>query len=36
LEVDYGKYDTAIVSPADKAAFIAALTARNPAIEVRA
>jgi len=36
LEVDYGKYDTAIVSPADQAAFIAALTARNPAIDVRA
>lgn len=35
LEVEYGKYDTAIVSPADRAAFIAALTARNPAIEVR-
>ncbi|WP_396223835.1 PH domain-containing protein [Gemmatimonas sp.] len=36
LEVDYGKYDTAIVSPADQAAFILALTARNPAIDVKA
>lgn len=36
LEVEYGKYDTAIVSPADPAAFILALTARNPAIDVKA
>jgi membrane protein YdbS with pleckstrin-like domain len=36
LEIDYAKYDTAIVSPADQSAFIAALVARNPDIEVRA
>ena len=35
LEVDYGKYDTAIVSPSDQAGFISALVARNPSIEVR-
>lgn len=35
LEVEYGKYDTAIVSPHDQAGFIAALVARNPAIEIR-
>lgn len=35
LEVEYGKYDVAIVSPKDQAGFIAALTARNPAIEIR-
>lgn len=33
LEIDYNTYDTAIVSPKDQAAFIAALTARNPNIE---
>ena len=35
LEVEYGKYDVAVVSPKDQAGFIAALTARNPAIEIR-
>jgi membrane protein YdbS with pleckstrin-like domain len=35
LEVEYGKYDTAIVSPHDQAGFIAALVARNPTIEIR-
>lgn len=35
LEVEYGKYDTAIVSPHDQAGFIAALVARNPNIEIR-
>lgn len=34
LELDYGKYDTAIVSPRDVEGFVAALVARNPAIEV--
>ncbi|HRN52438.1 MAG TPA: PH domain-containing protein [Gemmatimonadaceae bacterium] len=33
LEIDYNKYDTAIVSPKDQAVFIAALTTRNPNIE---
>jgi hypothetical protein len=32
LEIDHGKYDTAIVSPRDIAGFIAALLARNPAV----
>lgn len=35
LEVDYGKYDTAIVSPRDQSGFISALLARNPGIEIR-
>ena len=35
LEIDYGKYDTAIVSPKDQSGFIAALQAINPAIELR-
>jgi hypothetical protein len=34
LEVDHGKYDTAIVSPHDQAGFIAALVERNPTIEI--
>ena len=34
LEVDYGKYDTAIISPSDIDGFIEALRLRNPAIEV--
>ncbi|MFN9214072.1 MAG: PH domain-containing protein [Gemmatimonadota bacterium] len=35
LEVDHGKYDTAIVSPHDRVGFIADLVERNPTIEIR-
>lgn len=35
LEIAYGTYDIAVVSPADQAGFIAALVERNPAIVVR-
>jgi hypothetical protein len=35
LELKYGKYDTLLVSPLDQTGFIAALLARNPAIEVK-
>ena len=34
LELDYGTYDTAIVSPSDIDGFIAALRLHNPGIEV--
>lgn len=33
LEIDHGKYDTAIVSPLDVAGFIEALRSGNPSIE---
>lgn len=33
MELTYGKYDSAIVSPKDEAGFVAALQARNPNIE---
>ena len=35
LELDHGTYDVAIVSPKDRDGFVAALVARNPAIDVR-
>lgn len=35
LELTHGTYDSVVISPADQRAFIAALVARNPAIEVR-
>ena len=35
LEITYGKYDTVMVSPKDKAGFITALKSINPAIEVK-
>lgn len=34
LEIDHGRYDTAIVSPADVDGFLAALRARHPGIEL--
>lgn len=33
LEIDHGRFDTAIVSPRDLDGFVAALRARNPDIE---
>lgn len=33
LEIDHGRYDTAIVSPRDIDGFVAALVSRNPAID---
>jgi Bacterial PH domain len=35
LEIDHGKYDTAIVSPHDITGFVAALVARNPAVRAQ-
>lgn len=35
LEVFYNKYDSVVISPSDKAAFIAKLKEINPGIEVR-
>ncbi|UOQ51667.1 PH domain-containing protein [Hymenobacter cellulosivorans] len=34
LEIAYGRYDTVLISPREKADFIAHLQALNPAIEV--
>lgn len=34
LEISYNKYDSVLISPADKAGFLAALQQLNPAIEI--
>jgi len=33
LEIDFGRYDLAVVSPVDRDCFVETLRARNPAIE---
>lgn len=34
LEIKYGKYSTALISPADKEGFIQAIKERNPEVEI--
>jgi hypothetical protein len=34
LEISYGKYDSVMISPKEKAEFISALTSINPSIEI--
>jgi hypothetical protein len=34
LEISYNKYDSVLISPADKAGFLAALQQLNPAIQI--